>query len=74
MNTIIKTNSEKQLDQIRRFAKKNKIQPSITQENGTYTITLSGLTSSESEKFIQNFLKTNHLTKVKQQEPSALAA
>jgi hypothetical protein len=74
MNTIIKTNSEKQLDQIRHFAKKNKIQHSITQENGTYTITISGLTYSESEKFIQHFLKTNHLTKVKQQEPKALAA
>lgn len=74
MNTIIKTNSEKQLDQIRRFAKKSKIQHSITQENGTYTITLSGLTISESEKIIQHFLKTNHLTKVRQQEPKALAA
>ena len=74
MNTIIKTNSEKQLDQIRRFAKKSKIQHSITQENGTYTITLSRLTISEAEKFIQNFLKTSHLTIVKQQEPKALAA
>ncbi len=74
MNTTIKTSSEKHLDQIRRFVKKNKIQHSITQENGIYTITLSGLTTSESEKFINTFIKTNHLTKVKQQEPKALAA
>ena len=42
MNTTIKTSSEKHFDQIRRFVKKNKIQHSITQDNGIYTITLSG--------------------------------
>ena len=73
MSTTIRTTSEKQMDQIRRFVKKNKIQNSITQENGVYTITLFGLTISETEKFIKNFIKTNHLTKVKQ-EPQALAA
>ena len=73
MNTTIKTTSEKQFKQIRRFVKKNKIYSSITQENGVYTITIFGLTSSETEKFIKSFTKTNHLTKV-QQEPQALAA
>ena len=73
MNTTIKTTSENQMNQIRRFVKKNKIHNIINQENGLYTITLFGLTQSESEKFIKNFIKTNHLTKV-QQEPLALAA
>ena len=73
MSTTIRTSSENQMNQIRRFIKKNKINSSITLENGVYTITLSGLTQSESEKFIKNFIKTNHLTKV-QQEPQALAA
>lgn len=73
MSTTIRTTSEKQMNQIRRFVKKNKIHTTITFENGVYQITLSGLTSSETEKFIKNFIKTNHLTKV-QQEPQALAA
>ena len=73
MSTTIKTTSEKQMNQIRRFVKKNNIYNTITQENGVYTITLFGLTNSETEKFIKNFIKTNHLTKV-QQEPLALAA
>ena len=73
MNTTIKTASEKQFTQIRRFVKKNKVYNTITQENGVYNITLFGLTQSELEKFIKNFIKTNHLTKV-QQEPQALAA
>ena len=73
MNTTIKTASEKQFTQIRRFVKKNKVYNTITQENGFYNITLFGLTQSELEKFIKNFIKTNHLTKV-QQEPQALAA
>ena len=73
MNTTIKTASEKQFTQIRRFVKKNKIHNTITFENGVYIITLFGLTQSESEKFIKNFIKTNHLTKM-QQEPQALAA
>ena len=73
MSTTIKTTSEKQMDQIRRFVKKNKIYNTITLENGVYTITLFGLTCSESEKFIKSFTKANHLTKV-QQEPQALAA
>lgn len=73
MNTTIKTASEKQFTQIRRFVKKNKIYNTITFENGVYIITLFGLTQSESEKFIKNFIKTNHLIKV-QQEPQALAA
>ena len=73
MSITIRTTSEKQMDQIRRFAKKNKTYYTITQENGVYTITLSGLTSSETEKFIKAFIKTNHLTKM-QQEPEALAA
>ena len=54
MNTTIKTSSEKQFTQIRRFVKKNKIHNTITEENG--------------------FIKTNHLTKVQQHEPLALAA
>ena len=73
MSTTIRTTSEKQMNQIRRFVKKNKIYNTITQENGLYIITLFGLTQSESEKFIKNFIKTNHLTKV-QQEFLALAA
>ena len=73
MSTTIRTTSENQLNQIRRFAKKNKTYYTITQENGTYTITLFGLTSSETEKFIKAFTKANHLTKV-QQERQALAA
>ena len=73
MSTTIRTTSEKQMNQIRRFVKKNKISNTITQENGVYIITLFGLTQSESEKFIKDFIKTNHLTKVKQ-EPLALAA
>ena len=73
MSTTIKTTSENQLNQIRRFVKKNKISNTITQENGVYTITIFGLTSSETEKFIKAFTKANHLTKV-QQELQALAA
>ena len=73
MSTTIRTSSEKQMNQIRRFVKKNKNYCTITQENGVYQITLFGLTQTESEKFIKNFIKTNHLTKM-QQEPQALAA
>ena len=73
MSTTIRTTSEKQMNQIRRFVKKNKISNTITQQNGVYQITLFGLTQSESEKFIKNFIKTTHLTKM-QQEPLALAA
>jgi hypothetical protein len=73
MNTTIKTASEKQFTQIRRFVKKNKIYNTITEENSLYIITLFGLTQSESENFIKNFIKTNHLTKM-QLEPLALAA
>ena len=74
MNTTIKTSSEKQFTQIRRFVKKNKIYNTITEENGLYIITLFGLKPKELEKFIKDFIKTNHLTKVQQQEPRALAA
>ena len=74
MNTTIKTSSEKQLTQIRRFVKKNKIHNTSTEENGLYIITLFGLKPKELEKFIKDFIKTNHLTKVQQQEPWALAA
>ena len=74
MNTTIKTSSEKQFTQIRRFVKKNKICNTITEENGLYSITLFGLKPKELEKFIKDFIKTNHLTKVQQQEPLALAA
>jgi len=73
MSTTIRTTSEKQMNQIRRFVKKNKNYCTITQENGVYAIAIIGLTISETEKFIKNFIKTNHLTKV-QQEPLALAA
>ena len=74
MNTTIKTSSENQFTQIRRFVKKNKIYNTITEENGLYIITLYGLNPKDLEKFIKDFIKTNHLTKVQQQEPSALAA
>ncbi len=74
MNTTIKTSSEKQFTQIRRFIKKNKIHNTITEENGLYIITLFGLKPKDLEKFIKDFIKTNHLTKVQQQEPLALAA
>ena len=74
MSTTIRTTSEKQMNQICRFTKKNKIHSSITQENGVYIIKLFGLKPKELEKFIKDFTKANHLTKVQQQEPSALAA
>ena len=74
MNTTIKTSSKKQLDQIRRFVKKNKIYNTITEENGLYSIILIGLKPKEIEKFIKDIIKANHLTKVQQQEPLALAA
>ena len=64
MSTTIRTSSEKQLNQIRRFAKKNNIYNTFTLENRIYTIILFGLTIAESEKFIKNFIKTNHLAKV----------
>ena len=73
MSTTIRTTSEKQMNQIRRFTKNNNNYCTITKEKGFYIITLFGLTQSESEKFIKDFIKTNHLTKV-QQEPCALAA
>ena len=73
MSTTIRTTSEKQMTQIRRFVKKNNNYCTITQENGVYIITLFGLTNSESEKFIKNFIKINHLAKVPQ-ESQALAA
>lgn len=74
MNTTIKTASEKQFTQIRRFIKKNKVHNTITEENGVYIITLFGLNPKNLEKFIKDFIKTNHLVKVQQQEPQALAA
>ena len=74
MNTTIKTSSETQFTQIRRFVKKNKIYNTITEENGLFIITLFGLKSKDLEKFIKDFIKTNHLTKVQRQEPLALAA
>ena len=74
MSTTIKTSSEKQFTQIRRFVKKNKIYNTITEENDLYIITLFGLNPKELEKFIKDFIKTNHLTKVKPQESLALAA
>ena len=74
MNTTIKTSSKKQLDQNRRFVKRNNIYNTITEENDLYIIKLFGLKASEIEKFIKDFIKTNNLTKVKQQESEALAA
>lgn len=74
MNTTIKTSSEKQFTQIRRFVKKNKIHNTSTEENGLYIITLFGLKPKDLEKFIKDFIKTNHLTKVQQQEFLDLAA
>ena len=74
MNTTIKTSSEKQLNQIRRFVKRKNIYNTITEENNLYTIKLFSLRVSEIEKFIKDFTKANHLAKVQQQEPQALAA
>lgn len=74
MNTTIKTSSKKQLDQIRRFVKRNNIYNTITEENNLYIIKLFGLKDSEIEKFIKDFTKANNLVKVQQQEPQALAA
>lgn len=65
MSTTIKTSSENQFDQIRRFVKKNNIYNTVTKENGSYTIKLFGLKPKELEKFIKNFIQTNHLTKAK---------
>ena len=73
MNTTIRTSSEKQFTQIRRFIKKNKVHNTITEENGLYIITLFGLNPKDLKKF-KDFIKTNHLKKVQQQEPLALAA
>ena len=53
MNTTIKTSSEKQFTQIRRFVNKNKIYNTITEENGLYIITLFGLNPKDLEKFIK---------------------
>ncbi len=50
--------------QIQRFVKKNKISYTLTEEMGLYTIKLFGLKPKELEKFIKDFIKTNHLTKV----------
>lgn len=74
MNTTIKTSSKNQLDQIRRFVKRNNIYNTITEENNLYLIKLFGLKPKEIEKFIKDFTKANHLTKVQQQEPQTLAA
>ena len=74
MNTTIKTSSENQFTQIRRFVKKNKIYNTITEEKGLYIITLFGLNPKDLDKFIKDFTKASHLTKVQQQEPLALAA
>ena len=74
MNTTIKTSSEKQFTQNRRFIKNNKIYNTITEDNGLYIIKLFGLKPKELEKFIKDFTNANHLTKVQQQEPQALAA
>ncbi len=74
MNTTIKTSSKNQLDQIRRFVKRNNIYNTITEENNLYLIKLFGLKASEIEKFIKDFTKANHLTKIQQQESQALAA
>ena len=74
MSTTIKTSSKKQFDQIRRFVKKNKIYNTITEEKGLYSIKLFGLKPKELEKFLKDFIKTNHLTKVQHQEPLALAS
>ena len=74
MNTTIKTSSEKQFKQIRRFIKKNKIYNTITEENGLYSITLFGLKPTEIDKYLKNFIKTNHLTKIQPQDPLTLAA
>lgn len=67
MNTTIKTDSEQQFNQFRRFLKKNKICYNITEENGLYIIQLFGLTSAETEKFLKLFTQTNHLAKVPQE-------
>ncbi|MCR5037330.1 MAG: hypothetical protein K6A73_08430 [Bacteroidales bacterium] len=74
MNTTIKTNSEEQLKKIRRFVRDNNIYNKITKEKDLYTINLLYLSFPQSEKFIKSFIKTNHLTKIQQQEPKALAA
>ena len=74
MNTTIKTSSKNQLDQIRRFVKRNNIYNTITEENNLYLIKLFGLKASEIEKFIKDFTKANHLSKIQQQESQALAA
>ena len=73
MSTTIRTTSEKQFNQISRFTKNSSHYCITNKENGLYTITLFGLTITESEKFIKNLIKTNHFTKV-QHEPLALAA
>ena len=55
MNTTIKTTSEKQFTQIRRFVKKNKIHNTISEENGLY------LTSTAKILYFSYRLIINHI-------------
>ena len=64
MSSIFKTSSEKLMNQVCRFAKKNNCYQTVTQENDVFTITVLGLTNSETEKFLKNFAKAHHLIRV----------
>ena len=73
MKTTFESSSEKQIEKIRRFAKKNNIYYTISEQEEVYSITLSGLTLKEIEKFLKGLKKALNLKPVSQ-KPLARAA
>ena len=73
MNTTFKSSSETQIEKIRRFAKKNNIYYTISEQEKVCSITLSGLTLKETEKTVNGLLKACHLKPVSK-KPLASAA
>jgi hypothetical protein len=73
MNTTFKSSSEKQIEKIRLFAKKNNIYFITSEQEEVYSITLSGLTLKEIEKFLKGLKKALNLKPVSKR-PLACAA
>lgn len=73
MNTTFKSSSEIQIKKIRRFAKKNNISYTTSEEREIYSITLSGLTFKKIEKFVKDVKKALNLKPVSK-KPLARAA
>ncbi len=73
MNTTFKSSSETQIEKIRRFAKKNNIYYTTSEQEEVYSITLSGLTLKEIEKFVKDLKKALNL-KLVSKKPLARAA